>query len=70
MAGGFVEPELENRVGAVPCDVGHEGKLVGGVGLHGVGARGRFQPFDGWAADRSVSPERMDRGTGPLIIGG
>src|SRR4030095_4434455 len=43
MAGVFVEPELENRVGSVPRDVGHEGKLVGGVGLHGVGASGRFQ---------------------------
>jgi hypothetical protein len=42
MAGVVVEPELENRVGAVPRDVGHEGKLVGGIGLHRVGARGRF----------------------------
>src|SRR2546430_10161780 len=70
MAGVFVEPELENRVGSVPRDVGHEGKLVGGVSLHGVGASGRFQPFDGWASDRSVSSERMDRGMGTLIISG
>jgi hypothetical protein len=42
MTGVFVEPELENGVGAVPRDVGHEGKFVGRVGLHGVGARGRF----------------------------
>src|SRR5712692_7731359 len=70
MAGGFVEPELENRVGAVPRDVGHEGKLVGGVGLHSVGASGCFQPFGGWASYRSVLPERMDRCTGTLIIGG
>src|SRR5713101_497609 len=70
MTGVFVEPELENRVGSVPRDVGHEGKLIGGVGLHSVGASGRFQPFGGWASYRSVSPERMDRGTGTLIIGG
>jgi hypothetical protein len=42
MAGVVVEPELENRVGAVPRDVGYEGKLVGGIGLHRVSARGRF----------------------------
>jgi hypothetical protein len=70
MAGVFVKPELENRVGSVPRDVGHEGKLVGWVGLHRVGASGGFQPFDGWASNRSVIPERMDRCMGPLIIGG
>src|SRR5215813_2057809 len=69
MTGIFVEPELENRVGSIPRDVGHEGKLVRGVSLHGVSASGRFQPFDGWASDCSVSPERMDRCPGTLIIG-
>ena len=64
MAGVFVKPELENRVGAVPSDVRHEGKLVGWVGLHRVGTSGCFQPFDGWASYRSVSPERLDRCTG------
>jgi hypothetical protein len=54
VAGVFVKPELENRVRAVPRDVGHEGKLVGWVGLHSVGASGRFQPFDGWASYRPV----------------
>src|SRR5262249_920450 len=70
MAGAFVEPELENRVGTVPRNVRHEGKLIGGIGLDGGGACGLFRPFDGSAPDRAVSPERMDRGTGALIIGG
>src|SRR5882724_3052 len=70
MAGVFVEPELENCIGSVPRDVGHEGKRVGWIGLHSVGASGRFQPFDGWASYRSVIPDRMYRCTGTLIIGG
>jgi hypothetical protein len=69
MAGVFVEPELENRVGAIPRDVGHEANLLEGSVCIG---RGHPWPFLAirWVACRSVSPERMDRCTGTLIIGG
>src|SRR5882724_10431234 len=70
VAGVFAEPELEYGVGAIPSDVRHESKSVGPVGLHRVGASGRFQPFDGWASYRSVIPDRMYRRMRALIIGG
>jgi hypothetical protein len=81
-AGLGVEPHLPNRIGARALpqrfqdiiveagDVGHEGKLVGGVSLDGVGAHGRGQRVAGWGAHCAVFPERMDRDMGPLIIGG
>src|SRR5439155_4516515 len=66
-----VKLELEDGLGSPPVvDVGHKGKRVGGVGLYSMGANGRLQPFDGWAAYRSVMPNRVDRGMGALIIGG
>ena len=39
----LIEMELPDLVGAVSRDVRHEGVLVGGVGLHCVGAGGCFQ---------------------------
>ena len=70
MAGVFIEPELINGVGSVAGNVGHEGKFVGRVSLHGVGARGRFQPFNGWASYRSVISDGVYRRVGTLIVGG
>ena len=44
-----VELELEDSVGSASVvDVGHKGKLVGRVGLHSMGAKGRSAGV-GWA---------------------
>ena len=79
-AGLGVEPQLPNRIGARALpqgfqdiiveagDVGHKGKLVGGVGLDGVGAHGRGQRVAGWGAYRAVRTEGMDRRIPALII--
>ena len=70
MAGGFIESELVNSAGSVPRDVRYECKIVGLVGLHSVGTRGRFQPFNWWISNCSVIAYGMDRSMGTLIIGG
>ncbi len=69
-SGVIIEPELINGVGSVAGNVGHEGKFVGRVSLHGVSARGRFQPLNGWPSYRSVIPDRVYRRVGTLIVGG
>ena len=79
-AGLSVELQLPNRIGARALpqgfqdiiveagDVGHEGKLVGGVGLDGVGAHGRGQRVAGWGAHGAVRAVGMDRRIAALII--
>ena len=70
MAGVFIEPELKYRVGSVPGNVRHEGKLVGRVGLDGVCATGSMQAFDWWAAHHSIIPDGMYCHICTFIVGG
>ena len=81
-AGGFVEPELVDEVGAddvlgwfqnivvLAGDVGNEGETVGAVGLDGVSANIGGYPFQGITAQAAVSAERVDRNMAALVVGG
>ena len=81
-AGVFVESELENHIWPRRIlrgfhyviekarDMRYEGELVGWVGLNGVGANVRCQPFDGRLSHRSIIAYGMYPYMTGLIIGG
>ena len=69
LAGALVEPELVDPVGAVSSDMGNEGVPVGRVGLHGMGAGSRLEPYYRNPAHRPVFTDGVDANVGALVVG-